>query len=547
MDLDRHLAALDRRRIPSDLDRILSMPRTLTGPNENAADLWTRRLSKGAHALRPIQGAALSVVEAYGGGFGSIGVGHGKTLIALLAGEAAGAKNPLILTPPSLVGQMEADADLWADRFSFVRPLIVSYGALSTQTDLLDRLRPDLIVADEAHYLRHRTSARTRRFLRYFSVNPRCGFLALSGTITAKSLLDYAHLLELSLRGRAPVPLNRWELERWAACIDPDGEPTKADLDRLGILVRWSGQSHLAPACKETIRRAFRERLTTTPGVIATREGSCEASIHLIKHTPAHSPAVKAALKTLTEKWETPDGEPIADASTKSRAYRQISLGFFYRWDWGEAGPDEEWLEARRAVDRLVGRTLRYASREGRDSPALVIEWSRAGGGAAPLRDAITLWDRIKDRAAPTLYAVWICQEKMQYISDWVFESGDPALIWYTSTAVGASLAFLGLPVHGAGSLCPTSGHAAASIRVHGKGRNLQQYRTAFILEPPANGGTFEQLLGRTHRAGQAADMVEWHYFDFGGAVDKAKTHAEYIEQTQGTRQKLNQAVYLTA
>jgi len=355
-------------------------------------------------------------------------------------------------------------------------------------------------------------------------------------------LLDFSHLLELALRDRAPIPLDRWELERWAACIDPDGEPTQEDLGRLGHLVRWSSQSTLAQPTKKTIRAAFRERLTTTPGVIATRTGSCDASLHLIHHRPAHSPAVKAALKTLVERWETPDGEPIADASTKSRAFKSLAIGFYYRWEWGEAGPDGVWLEARRNLSRLVGRVLRYSPREGRDSEKLVLDWARSGKGSADLKKAVAFWDEIKHRASPTTEAVWICGEKMQYIFDWLFDLSDPALLWHTSNAVGLSLAGMGLAVHGAGSSPPTGGTAGVKIQVHGEGCNLQTYRVGFVLEPPSSGSRWEQVLGRTHRSGQRADTVECHYFDFGDALGRARAHAEYIEDTQGTPQKLNLA-----
>jgi len=548
MDIDKKLRGLKRRKIPSDLDRILSIERLspLFSPEEAA--LWTKVLAKpkGEYKLRPVQGAALATVFSHRGGFGAIGVGHGKTLIALLAGTVAKAKRPIILTAPSLTDQMRSDGEYWSNHFDLLMPKVLSYGALSTQTDLLTRYNPDFIVADEAHCLRHKTSARTRRFIRFFHENPSCGFLALSGTITAKSLLDYSHLLELSLRERAPIPFNRWELERWAACIDPDGEPARADLARLHYLVQWSSQSDLAVPSKKTIRKAFKERLVTTPGVISTKEGSCEASLHLIKHSPPHSKAIKAALKNLSARWETPEGEPIADASTKSRIFKSLSLGYYYKWDWGESAPDLEWLEAKRNLNRLVARVLRYSPKEGRDSPKLVIDWSKNGGGAVELRTAISLWEQIKDRASPLVIPVWICKEKIQYLADWLFEFGDPALLWYSSNAIGISLANLGIPTYGAGSLSPKGEICAVSIAVHGKGKNLQMYDTAFVLEPPANGATWEQLLGRTHRSGQASDLVTWHYFDYSGSLNKAKGHAEYIEETQGTRQKLNLATFLT-
>jgi hypothetical protein len=546
MDLDKHLKNLKRRAIPSDLERVLNMPRESGEGSEKAAAYWTAALGLGGASLRPVQGSGLDLCAIYGGGVVLAGVGHGKTLIALLAGAAAGAKTPVVVVPPALVSQMEAEAIKWSEFFRFPTPVVLSYGILSTRSTVLEDIKPDFIIADEAHYLRHKTAARTRRFIRYFRDNPRVGFLALSGTMTAKSLLDYAHILELALRDRAPIPLNRYELERWAACVDPDGEPNQSDLNRLAYLVQWSSQSKLTPTNKESIRYAFRQRLTTTPGVIATRRSSCDASLYLKKHTPKHSKPIRDALKLLRNEWKTPDGEPIADASTKSRTFKNLSLGFFYRWDWGETGEDLEWLESRRELNRLVGRVLRYSPREGRDSPKLVMDWSRNGGGSPELRAAVLKWDEIKDRANPTPEPVWLCRSKMDYLANVLFDAPGPLIFWYTSNAIGQALADLGIIVHGAGSAQPTGDTCAASINVHGKGRNLQMYERGFIVEPPANGGTFEQLLGRTHRAGQKADAVWWDYFDFGDAVKRAKSHAEYIEQTQGSAQKLNLATFLT-
>lgn len=521
------------------------MDRISSGVDEEANEYWTSLLSKGSAKLRGPQGKSLETVSKFGGGFGSIGVGHGKTIIALLAGTAAGASNPVVFVPPALVNQMNKDMQLWSNEFRFIKPTIVSYGILSTRTDLIDELNPDMIIADEAHYLRNVKSTRTDRFLRYMKENPTCGLLVLSGTITSKSLLDYSHLLVASLRDRAPIPLSRYELERWAACIDPDGEPTRSDINRLGYLVLWSKQVNLTLNTKSTIRAAFKERLTTTPGVISTTSGSCDSSLYMVSHVPEHSSSVKKAIKQLTNAWTLPNNEPIADASAKSRVYKNLSLGFYYEWDWGSSGVDLEWLEAKRNLNRLIGRVLKYSSREGRDSPKLVMEWSRSGKGNKELQEAVALWDQIKDRANPIPKPIWICKEKIDYLVDWA-KSNKKCIVWYTSKALETELSNRGLKIYGAGSESPQGDTCAASIAVHGKGKNLQAYDLSFIAEPPANGATFEQLLGRTHRAGQESDSVWWHYFNFGNSVAKAKSHSEYIEETQGIVQKLNIATFLT-
>ena len=547
IDLAARLKGLKREHIPSDLERVLSMPLVSSTGDEEAARRWTEELSiTGEFALRPIQGKALDVVQKWKGGFASVGVGHGKTLISLLAGMAAGRARIVVLVPPSLKKQMEAELEFWSHHFKIDHPpTIVSYGIISTRPTILEDLKPDFVVADEVHYLKNGT-VRTRRFLAYFRRNPRCGFLGLSGTITTRSLLDYSHILEVALRDRAPIPLNRHELARWAATIDADGEPTQADLMRLGLLVKWAFPGRLQVSTKESIRRAFRERLTTTPGVITTKTSSCDASLYLKAYTPKHSAAVKKALKRLQNEWVDPDGKELADASTKSRIFKNLSLGFYYRWIWPNGEPDEIWLEARRRLDRMVGKVVRYHPRPGRDSAALVLDWVKAGGGRPELREAYEAWEAVKHRPGPENETVWICREKIEFIRDWVFEQKEDVIVWFTSKAIGAALEAAGMVVHGRGTAAPTGGTCAASIAVHGKGRNLQMYHNCFVVEPPANGGTWEQLLGRTHRAGQPQHEVWWHFFNYGDALRRSKSHAEYIESTQGTVQKLNCATYLT-
>ena len=551
-----------KHRIPSDLERVLDLEADdLDG--EALADQWTDRLAVTNARLRPIQAIALEVVSRYKCLFGSIGVGHGKTLICLLAGAAAGARRPLLLVPPALVEQMKTEAKTWSALFRFVPPRVVSYGILSTKkgSTLLEEIKPDLIIADECHALRHKTSARTKRILRYFREHPTAGFVGVSGTITSKSLLDYAHLLELSLRDRAPIPLSRFGaggLESWASILDVNGEATKEDFSAFWPLVRWSGGSDYMPdkptERKALARRAFSKRLASTPGVVCTVVSSCEASLHVVEHYPNPSDAVRGALTTLSTRWETPEGEPLADASAFARVAKQLSLGFYYRWEW-QGEPDLVWLERRRAWIRAVSRVLRYSAREGLDSPALVDQWVASGRGNKETRAAWHAWQEVKHRPAPEIVPVWIDRSIMLYAVDWLAALDEPAIIWYRSKAVGEALFDLGLPVYGSASSCPSTDpryphKIGASIAVHGKGRNLQAYRLGLVLEPPG-GASFEQLIGRYHRQGQKADLVEFHVLQHTEPLKKALTRARadalYIEQTTNQKQKLNFARYLRA
>jgi hypothetical protein len=74
-------------------------------------------------------------------------------------------------------------------------------------------------------------------------------------------------------------------------------------------------------------------------------------------------------------------------------------------------------------------------------------------------------------------------------------------------------------------------------------GTNLQAWSTNLVLEPLGNGEAWEQLLGRTHREGQADEdvLVLVPYWDRAAvaAVDAARADAEYVQQATGQRQKL--------
>ena len=186
-------------RVAPGMQRVLSLPVR----REESIDL-TDKYSKPGETfhLRSIQSQALAEIEKMGGLVAPIGVGHGKFLISALAGTALNADRPLLLVPPALVAQTEKEIQKFQSLCKIPNNLqVLSYGKLSVAagTALLESVRPDVIIADECHYLRHRTAARTKRVIRYFKNHPNAKFVGLSGTFTSKSLKDYAHLVELAL------------------------------------------------------------------------------------------------------------------------------------------------------------------------------------------------------------------------------------------------------------------------------------------------------------------------------------------------------------
>lgn len=561
---------------PTDAERIVALPARPPPLDGGAAEAeaWTRALRRVAAAppLRPVQGRVLSEVAravaepGYRGVFGSIGVGHGKTLITLLTAEVACAERPLLLVPPAMRDQLRADVAEWQRWYHFEPPRVLAYSELSTAkaTTFLEYTAPDLIVADEAHALARSDSARGRRFFRFLREHPECRVVLLSGTITQRSLLDHAALLEAALRDRSPLPFNRPILEQWASVIDPDGEPDERALSAVAPLVAAFGVGGEDAA--DEARRAYHRRLISTPGVVATSIASVDVPLTLTMITPrAGVPSVISdALGDLAATWTLPtpdavadeEGEAVVDAATMARAAGALATGFVYSWAWPEGKRDEEWLRRRSEYARAVRSVLRYSARAGLDSPLLV--WRHCmtpGRDLSELRAAWRAWtepsptgERWCDRPRPPTVCAWldsfVIDDVVARAREAIAGRAPPVLIWYQSRAVGDALAARGLRVYGAGSATPPTTDRApvVSISVHGKGKNMQSWAANLVIEPPSSGATWEQLIGRTHRQGQGSPVtvdVYAHAARHRAALETATERARYIETTQGTPQKL--------
>lgn len=151
------------------------------------------------------------------------------------------------------------------------------------------------------------------------------------------------------------------------------------------------------------------------------------------------------------------------------------------------------------------------------------------------------------DRPEPPTVPVWLSSYLMDHAVQLVAKR-EPTLVWYETQAVGVALGQRGLPVYGQGTTVPEDPPGrtcAVSWHVHRDGRNLQHaWSRNLVVEPPASGAVWEQLLGRTHRAGQEADEVVCdvyaHAGPFTDAFRQACYKARYIEDTTGNVQKLN-------
>lgn len=481
-----------------------------------------------------------------------------NTLLSLLAAPVMGAKRPILLIPPALQIPLRYEMERLSKHFTLPKNLyIIPYSQLSVarSTALLEDIKPDLVIADEAHNLRSSDAARTKRVLRYFDNFPTTRLIALSGTLTAKSLKDYNHLCRLALGNGSPVPLSEADLVAWANVLDSDGEPTERDWSIFAAFADVRGvplsgvdreRGVISPR-QDAAREAFRDRFNATPGVVATREASVSCSLNFYRRTITTPDEVVLALDELQRTWTRPDGEEMDSALSLWRLGMQISQGFYLRWVWPGGIPDKEWMEARAAWHREV-RAVLARNLTGMDSPLLV--WNAVERGALDYPSigwAFRKWKEQKHKPAPPTETVWISDYMVRDALAWL-KAHPKGLVWHNDLATETALRAAGVPTFGAGqvpALDGSLGGMGLSIRVHGTGLDRLQYHhhENLVLSFPSSGKTCEQMIGRTHRQAQEADEVGvWYYGHTVAAqqaVTTARNRARYIEQTQGSPQKL--------
>lgn len=519
----KRIERLPRRTWEDDqqLDELGRLFEVHYGRAESPMSLWRTQI------------AALRDLVEQSGLIGPIPVGGGKAFVSVLAPVVYGARTPVerpvLFVPPKLRRQtVEEVVPLLAEHWHLHDDLLVlgsNYLSLAQNADMLWVRRPGMIIIDEGHEWKNLQAARVRRLKRYLKAYPETVVVILSGTIARKSIRDYAHLADWALGPGSPVPRNEHEIETWSRCLDPGIE----EYDRLagGALLRFCEEG-------ENAREGFRRRLVETPGVVAGPERALDVSLFIDERKVVVPDTVVEALEKLTRTWETPGGEQITEAPQLWFAARQLSCGFYYKLD---PPPPKAWAEARREWKQYVRHTLRYNKR-GLDSELQV--WNEClHTKAAP--SVWENWVAIKDTFEPNSVAVWIDDFLVKDAQTWL-ANNPTGIVWTEHVAFGEQ--FNDLYYGGGTELIGVDGPICASVRAHGEGKNLQdRWDKNLVVSCPSAAKTIQQLLGRTHREGQASDVVSadlyFHTQVLRDAWDTAVEQAIYLEETTGNRQKI--------
>lgn len=605
-----------------ELDRIISLP--IVGmPSAEEVEIFCfdHMLASAFDAgerLWPTQVSAVDGYIKYGGGLLPIGVGWGKTGISLMVAEAAyrqGKKKILLLLPPQLVpGLQKRHIPEWRKRVPMSAPhhflagrgaaarrsivesqaagvYIYPYSLLSASdaVDLLAKIAPQVVIADEVHNLKNPKAARTKRLLHFLrELNPKPQLVGMSGTITDKNVSDYHHLATLALREHSPLPRTASMAFFWGQILGADADkPTGHAKSLMAPLLDWGRANFPHETFRsdqtESYRRAYRHRLVTAPGVTATGDEEIGVSLRLENiEFPRPSEKLLELIAGVQEQMVTPQGEPIDHALHCFKWLYELSFGFYNSLVW----PSEDDLMRHRRISQpeaelalVKARTHLRAVQEYhkalreffKDSPPGLDTPREIGRSIAQHGDKFvgsmlaSLWRAVKEadfegRPERRSVPVRIDDYKVRQVVAWAKEHGR-GLVWVYHQEVGiwlmealqeADVPALHAPA-GADDLIESVGDpgrggkgdaiVVASLSSHGTGRNLQAFQQQIYAQWPRSAVIAEQSLGRTHRNGQKADELVAHTLlniEFDHICRAACLNdAIYIQQTTGSRQKI--------
>lgn len=516
---------------------------------------------------KPVQSLALKEAFEARGLAAMIKVGGGKTLISGLLPTVLQVESALLLTKGDMARDAEVELAKMRRCWKMLPPgkfRVMNYETLAAPANsqllgddgktvvrksLIERIRPQLLILDEAHCAGDTGTTTSKTINAFLEKNPETIVCCMSGTFFKTSIKDGQRLMQWALKDNCPLPCDFEEREVWANYLD--AKRSAGPRAGEGALTVFLGDAEAAfRAAEEDVedqrsimRRALARWMLETPGIIGTQDPPPDTGLVIEAIYPEEqSPEVDEAFRLLrgdgTEEapgWQLPDGEWVADGIRA--AAHGITEGYGY-WNIFDPEPPDDYRFHGSHWNRWCSKAIRY-NRKGIFSEAKMKDavkrnivndkWTKAEAsliGAPQMagHSRLKLWEdaqkAYKDtynlREPPTV-GRWLSDEAIVVARRWAEEHG--GLIWVNSIPLGERLSQeLGVPYYGQKALDARKRHitkhppgtpAVASFKACGTGKNIQKIwsKNLWLCAPD------EQALGRTHRPGQTAAVVQnWVY-----------------------------------
>lgn len=452
-----------QHKLWAELQRIISLPIYQPfSPEEVEAFSRTNVLGHAFDAgfrLNAKQCESVYCYDMYGGTFGKIGVGHGKTLASLMLCDRAfrkGVERQVLFIPSHVLPQLTQQDIKWARaRVPFAAPIhvvagrdqksrrqlamsknrgayIFTYPLLSSKDaeELLYLVNPGKIVCDEVHHVRHPAAARTQRLFRYFRDFPNTEFSCLSGTITNKSIKDYYHLIRTALKANCPLPLITELLNQWADILDSGAEETESPDAGAPLIpiIEWAKFNFPEEPISinlEGFRSAFKLRLNHAPGVVSSGDldiGTsltiCTAPVPDYKNAPGFK-QLQELMDQVELAWKTPSGDEIEHAFHKWKYLYELTSGFYNQLAW----PTPETYALRKNISEQEAFIILEKAREQHDAEQEYVKVMRRWiydkqlpGLDTPLLVASELARNGDKTVATEVYTAWRYAKALEFV-----------------------------------------------------------------------------------------------------------------------------------
>lgn len=576
-------------------------------------------------SLLPSQTNALVSYMRTGGFWGWIAVGFGKTAISIAIPNimySKGLRKILLSIPPNVADQLiKTDLPDLRTQIAVNLPIhilagkskaarlkvskatsglfIVAHSQWSSEDtyDWLENIQPEGIIFDEAHCISSYDSARTKRVREYMGQCPETEFVALSGTMGKKGMMDYYHLLKWCLKDKIPAPETASEAKLWAAVLDSTFVEYTSN-KTLEPILSWAKKKWPEEEWKTnsiaSYRKAYKRRMNTTLGIMASDEDQLGVSIYFDNHPVEDYTEVEGwtKLKQLMDYVDdpaiSPSGDEINHAIHKFRFYYELSAGFYNKLIWSEPeklassrgiSKDEakdlleraqEYQSFKNEYNAILRKWLKDYSKPGLDTPMIVgLDMSRNGADnvGSNLYEA---WVIQKNACTDDLpererFPERVCPYKVDHATAWALslKKGEGSITWYYNTAMGNWI-FEKYQEAGLDPLMCASGptgkkrisdkknhqrHLVVSMEAYYQGLNLQTVRNSHFLQFSRSAHKIEQQIGRNHRTGSPYDEL-YYTTNFTIPFDHQMFSAVLVESLfqhqAGIRQKLIYGNYVT-